>query len=598
MISVLGLNGCPSTPKGFQLYSAKADRYVDANVSGGITPQSVFFNAVPAVATGDEAMVSSVDAPPGYAMSLLTNGIPVIIAGGDGSRQSFTVDLYDYSQLSWGGAQTDWVNNTAPVALNPLGFVVLNCPIGVTITPLVLSNYVTDVNGDNFPAGTMAFSISPNALDPFPSWATLSGQTITGTPNANGSNDVMFRATDIAGDILDFDITFNVGPVANAPTLVGTISNQSWIVGTTIVPLDTSGFFLGETSYAEVGALPSGITFVNGVFTGTPTGAGSFSGIVVTAINATGSIDQTPFTITVATSGGGGSAPTDVGLIPNQNAEVNFPITPLLLSNYFDSATSYSIASGTLPPGITLNAGILTGIPTVVGAYAGIVFRGTNSIGSVSQTAITWTIVSVAANVFPSFIQGLTWDIVRTPCWNTGLQTALSGKASTISYQQYPLYEYELTYELLRNDRIPSDLKSLVGFFNSCQGQAGSFLYVDPTYNSVSQEPFGTGDGVTKAFQLVAAFRNSGAAGQAEIIQNLSGSPQIFANGALVSSALYTVGVTGIITSVGTFAAGVVLTWTGSFYYRCRFTDDTLATSQFLTNWWNSKAVKFKSIVL
>lgn len=191
------------------------------------------------------------------------------------------------------------------------------------------------------------------------------------------------------------------------------------------------------------------------------------------------------------------------------------------------------------------------------------------------------------------------FDDVRSPIWATGFQRALSGKASALSYQQYPRYHFELSFEYLRDDIAPSHLRSLAGLFNAMQGRADTFLFTSPAFNSVTTEPFGTGDGATVAFQLIANWQNAGGPGSPDIVQNLNGAPSIFKNAVLQSTpSQYTLGPTGIVTFVSPPAAAAPLTWTGSFYYRCRFTDDTLTLAEFVQKYWSTKSVSFESETL
>jgi hypothetical protein len=131
-------------------------------------------------------------------------------------------------------------------------------------------------------------------------------------------------------------------------------------------------------------------------------------------------------------------------------------------------------------------------------------------------------------SVFPASLPGLTYNSIRRPTFNTGLQQALTGKESRIAYQQYSLMEWELQYELLRDYVTPSDLKALVGLFIASKGKWDSFLYVDPVFNSAVSMPFGVTDGTTLSFPVTATYGNSGGPGAPEFIQNFSGTP-IFA---------------------------------------------------------------------
>jgi uncharacterized protein (TIGR02217 family) len=200
--------------------------------------------------------------------------------------------------------------------------------------------------------------------------------------------------------------------------------------------------------------------------------------------------------------------------------------------------------------------------------------------------------------VFP-VLKGLTFDGNRTPIWKTNAQEALSGKESRIGYQQYPLYQWEASYDILDDSAATSDLKALLGLFNAMKGSYDTFLYTDPLYSSVTDERFGTGDGSTTAFQVTTTFQNSGGPGGAECVQNFNGTPVIKKAGVTQTSPTnYTLGPTGIVTFVTAPTSGQALTWTGSFYYRCRFVSDTQDFSEFMSDWWATKRLRFKSVIL
>lgn len=205
----------------------------------------------------------------------------------------------------------------------------------------------------------------------------------------------------------------------------------------------------------------------------------------------------------------------------------------------------------------------------------------------------------MSAYVYPSTLRGLTFGNIRTPMFKTNAQEAITGKESRQSLSIYPQFRFNLQYEWLDDIASTSDLKTLVGFFGYHRGAYDSFLYTDPTYNSVTAQLFGTGNGTTTAFQLIATYGNSALPGTTEIVQNLNGAPSIYDNGSLRSTPThYSIGPTGIVTFVSPPVSGHLLTWTGSFYYRCRFMDDDMDFEQFMYRFWAAKKVSFKSIKL
>ena len=208
--------------------------------------------------------------------------------------------------------------------------------------------------------------------------------------------------------------------------------------------------------------------------------------------------------------------------------------------------------------------------------------------------------------IYPT-LPGLTLEQVRKYEWKTLTSEADSGVMTTVARRKYPILHWEHTYEVLRRNAATDELQSIVGLYNALQGQYDTFLFTDPEFNTITAGAqatqygnFGTGDGATLIFQLVATFQVSGGPGQAEIIQNLNGTPILYDNGVTISAANYAIGATGIVTfGVGHApASGHALTWSGSWYYRCRFEEDAIVWKKIgFANYW-SATVKLRSVKL
>jgi hypothetical protein len=215
--------------------------------------------------------------------------------------------------------------------------------------------------------------------------------------------------------------------------------------------------------------------------------------------------------------------------------------------------------------------------------------------------------------VYPPSIPGLTYDSTRAPTFNTGIQKALTGKESRIAYQLYPLVKFELTYELLRDNIPASELKALVGLFIAVGGMWDTFRYTDPVFNTVAAMPFATvaaGDAAYTAvdsegdptngtpYAITATYGNVGGPGGAELIQNFNGAPVFYGNGVVIPSSHYLITGTGDLYFSTLPAAATVLTWSGSFYYRCRFDEDEFTVTQFMANWWSTGKVTLQQVKL
>lgn len=196
-------------------------------------------------------------------------------------------------------------------------------------------------------------------------------------------------------------------------------------------------------------------------------------------------------------------------------------------------------------------------------------------------------------NVFP-VLPGLAWDIKKRSSWKTLLQESASGQEATASLFTYPLWEWEMTYEVLRADAINHELQTLQAFFNQQQGMTIPFCYEDSTDKSVVAAQFGTGDGATKSFQLVRFLLSTG--NYFDPVFAPHGECHIYIGGVEKTPTTdYAISSAGVVTFVSAPSNGAVLTWTGSYYWLVRFLDDMTENSNFMYQLWENKKVAFRS---
>jgi uncharacterized protein (TIGR02217 family) len=202
--------------------------------------------------------------------------------------------------------------------------------------------------------------------------------------------------------------------------------------------------------------------------------------------------------------------------------------------------------------------------------------------------------------VFPSLI-GQAWDINRTPIWDTTIETNVSGKEVRLSNFTSPRYQWDISYNALRQGTVHNiaytEFSQLLGFYNARQGAFDSFLYNDSDDNSVTTQAIGTGDGTTKAFQLVRAL-----GGFSEPVFAPNVVSAVYVDGVLKTADVdYTVSSwgsanSGVITFVTAPANTKAVTADFTYYWPCRFLNDSISFNKFISNMYEGKKLSIISL--
>jgi uncharacterized protein (TIGR02217 family) len=194
--------------------------------------------------------------------------------------------------------------------------------------------------------------------------------------------------------------------------------------------------------------------------------------------------------------------------------------------------------------------------------------------------------------VFPALL-GQSWPVNKTPAFNTLEHKTVTGMRKALSLQSYPIWTFELSYSYLSDTGIPTDdIHILQGFFLARYGKWDDFLFNDVTDNTVANEAFGIGDGITTQYQLVRSY-----GGFVEPMLGVQGAPTIYINGVAQSSSKYSISTTGMVTFTTAPAATAIISWPGEFYYRVHFTDDANQSSNVVKGWWENKKLTFESVL-
>jgi len=181
----------------------------------------------------------------------------------------------------------------------------------------------------------------------------------------------------------------------------------------------------------------------------------------------------------------------------------------------------------------------------------------------------------------PGLAPGTGWE----PAFATKIQTASSGREYRASLMANPIYTLNLKYNFLLMRR--QELQTLIGFFLARKGAFDSFLYEHPDDSTVVDQQIGIANGSTLSFQLLRGIGTE----FIEPVQNPKMVEAIKVNGVLKTLGTdYTVSATGLVTFIAAPLTGSV-TWSGSYYYRARFADDSSTYNKLMAGIWENQKV-------
>lgn len=197
--------------------------------------------------------------------------------------------------------------------------------------------------------------------------------------------------------------------------------------------------------------------------------------------------------------------------------------------------------------------------------------------------------------VYPA-LPGLILETPRRAIWSTDIKTSDSGTEYRRERWKYPVYEFDLQYDVLDDTFQNGTYSQLLGFFNGRRGASREFRFLEPSYagrptadNAVTNQLLGVGDGVTKRFQLVVD--------RGEFIEPIKDAVDGFTiTVAGAATTAFSVDVNGGIVFTAAPPVSAPVMWTGQYYRRCRFKEDTLEATPWAEMVWETGTVTLRTI--
>lgn len=207
------------------------------------------------------------------------------------------------------------------------------------------------------------------------------------------------------------------------------------------------------------------------------------------------------------------------------------------------------------------------------------------------------------SNVLFPELPGLEWDASITPMFNTKIMTSINGRELRASFQAAPKYEISLSYAFLRENKGRKELQQLQGFYLERRGAFDSFLYKMPDDNQFDCRF--VGNGATTSFQLYKDMYTSQLPlgnTEEQIISDVD--PNMWNQ--VPAKTMWNThqeklmwnNVSAQVTSDGKYVLsepleeGIEITISGTYFYRCRFKDDTQQYVNFMHKLWKANKVE------
>jgi hypothetical protein len=407
------ISGIPTQPGTFSFGVSVSDadshtatENLSITVTAGAAP-SITTTSLPGATAGSaySQQLYGTGGVPDYTWSVTSGSLPDglsldpssgIISGTPttAGSYSFTVTLADSTTPT---AATATQSYTVAVAAPPPApaFSVSDTVTSGTVGDAYEASLIP-ANGTSPYTYTVTSGALPTGLSLDPNFGIISG-----TPTTAGTYTATITVTDSSSPTPQ-TVTDSVSITIAAPgTLaVSTTSLTDGAVGTPYAtPVAATGGIGADAFAVTSGSLPDGLTLdpTTGIINGTPTTAGTSTFTVTVTDSATPTADTATASLALTI---GAATPVSIATTSLPDAQQGIAYSQLLAATGGAPPYTWSVSSGSLPDGLTLNpsTGVISGTPTGSGASTFTV-EATDSLTPTAQTttqSLTLTVDAAA----------------------------------------------------------------------------------------------------------------------------------------------------------------------------------------------------------
>lgn len=327
--------------------------------------------------------------PYAWAATGLPPGLSVAadqITGTPAQAGTFTasVQVTDAAATSLSATYNIAISSGLSVTTGPLSGATLGSPYSAGLNAAGGSPpYAWSVPKGNLPAG---LTLSP-------------GGQIAGTPSAAGQFGFTVQVSDTAGASASADFTIAVSSALAITTsgLPGGKAGSAYSAS-----LAASGGTAPYSWSVSSGSLPAGLSISGSQITGTPGSAGT-ANFTVQVTDAAGASASKAFSLSISPN----IPPLAIATGSLAAARAGVPYTQTLSATGGTPPYSWSVTSGSLPPGLSISGSQITGTPSS-GGTARFTIQVQDSAGQTATAAFTLTVTAALAVSSPAQLPGST----------------------------------------------------------------------------------------------------------------------------------------------------------------------------------------------